>query len=119
MDSKTLEARVASLERSLRGSRLAAAILGVGALVVAAAAFAQQPGRSSDAELEARASRLVSAVQEQTQEQVSTRRLTLVDETGAETIVLTAEAVGSMLVASGGGQEILRIGGPAARRIDH
>lgn len=120
MDHRVLEARVASLERSLRKARLAAAILALGAVVVAAAAFAQQPAPSLEAQLEERLStRLDSLVQEQTQERVATQRLALTDGVGLEFVVLAGGADGSLLVLTPSGQELMRLGGSAARRIGH
>ena len=121
MDPKTsLEARVDSLERSLRRSRVMAAALGLTALIVVTGAFAQQPSPSLEAQMEERlATRLQTLLTEQAQEQLATQRLALTDEMGGELVVLRGGTDGSLVVATPDGREVVRLGGPAARRIGH
>ena len=102
MDAQTsLEARVDSLERSLRRSRRAVAALGLAVLIAVASAFAQ------------------ATPTEQAQEQVATQRLALTDEMGGALVVRRGGTDGSLVVATPDGREVVRLGGPAARRIGH
>jgi len=95
------EGRIASLERSLRRARLTALFLGIGAVVVAAAALTPD------------------AQEVPIPEQVVTQKLALTNELGAEQVVLMAGTDGSLVVLTPAGQEIMRLGGDPARRIGH
>jgi len=108
-----LEGRVASLERSLRRSRLTTLALALGAVVVAAAAFAP---RSITPE-QARA--LLAAQEAQTPAVVSTQRLVLTNELGVEQIALVAGMDGSLVVLDPTGGVVIRLGGNPARPIKH
>ena len=91
-----LESRVASLETSLRRSRLVASTLALALLLVVAAAFVPQA-----------------------QEEVSTRRLVLTDAQDEPVVALTAGQQGSLVIESPTGEELFRLGGSPARRITH
>jgi hypothetical protein len=118
--STSLEARVATLERSLRRSRLTTTALGLGAMIVVAAAFMQQPLPSLEAQLEERlTARLQADLAARLQEQLATRRLALTNELNVELVVLQGGTDGSLLVLTPDGREVVRLGGPPARRIGH
>lgn len=90
-----LENRVRALETSLRRSRLLALMLGLTMFGVAGAALVPQA-----------------------QEQVMTRRLVLTSGlTDSSAVVLIAGPQSSLVIQTPAGAEILRLGGPAARRI--
>lgn len=91
-----LESRVASLETSLRHSRLVASSLALALLLVVAAAFVPQA-----------------------QEEVSTRRLVLTDAQDQPLVALTAGQQGALVIESPTGEELFRLGGSPARRITH
>jgi len=105
-----LEGRVASLERALRQSRLAALALGLGALVAAAAAFTLQPTPAAPT---------LAAQEAQTPEVVTTQRLVLTNELGIEQLALVAGTDGSFVVLDSQGGVVIRLGGDPARRIKH
>jgi len=110
---KLLEKRLASLERSLRRSRRVSAALGLGCVVAVAAALVPQvPAAPTAAERQADPA-------EQTQELLRTQGLVLTNELDVEMIVLRAGTDGSLVVQTPDGGEIVRLGGPAARRIGH
>jgi hypothetical protein len=92
---------VVCLERSLRRSRWLTAALGLGCLVVAAAAFAPQ------------------AQEAQTPEQLTTQRLVLTNAQSVPAVVLVAGPDASLIVQTPEGAEVIRLGGPAARRVGH
>ena len=120
----SLEARIATLERSLRRSRAKTGALGLAAVVVAAGAFVQQSTPPWQAQMEERLeSRLQSAlaerIQEQAQERLATQRLALTNELNVELVVLQGASDGSLLVLTPDGVELLRLGGPMVRRIEH
>jgi multidrug efflux pump subunit AcrB len=122
--STSLEVRVATLERSLRRSRLVTTVLGLGAMIVVAAAFMQQPVPFLEAQLEERLTArlqadLAARLQEQAQEQLATQRLALTDAVGVELVALAAGSDGSLLVLTPDDREVVRLGGPPARRIGH
>ena len=100
MDSMTqLETRVRRLETSLHRSRLLAFMLGL--VVVLIAGAAQVP----DAQ--------------EAQEVVTTERLVLTNEPDSAAVVLVAGPQSSLVIQTPAGEEVLRLGGPAARRIRH
>ncbi len=98
MDSMTqLEARVRTLETSVRRSRLLAFVLGL--VVVLIAGAAQVP----DAQ--------------EAQEVVTTERLVLTNGPDSASVVLVAGPESSLVIETPAGEEVLRLGGPAARPI--
>ncbi len=101
MDPTTqLEARVRLLETSLSRSRLLAFVLGL--VVVLIAGAAQVP----DAQ--------------EAQEVVTTERLVLTNgPDSAAAVVLVAGPESSLVIQTPAGEEVLRLGGPAGRRIGH
>jgi hypothetical protein len=92
----SLDQRVASLEGSLRRTRVLALALGAAWLWLALAGFARQ-----------------------TQEEVVTQRLVLTDAADSAVVVLVAGPESSLVVQTPAGTEVVRLGGPAARRIGH
>ena len=95
MDSMTqLEARVCTLETSLRRSRLLAFLLGLAVVLVTGAA--QVP---------------------EAQEVVTTERLVLTNGPDSSSVVLVAGPESSLVIETLAGEEGLRLGGSAARRI--
>ena len=91
-----LEARVASLETSLRRSRLVARSLSLMFILAVATAFTVQ-----------------------TPEELSTRRLVLTDAQDAPVVALVAGPQGGLVIESPTGEELFRLGGSPARRIEH
>jgi len=97
MDStSSLESRVVALETSLRRARLLALVLGLSALMI-----------------------LVPAFVPQAQDVVTTRRLVLTDATDSAAVVLLAGPEASVIIQTPSGEEVLRLGGAAARRVGH
>ena len=95
MDSITpLEARVRTLERSLRHARLLTLMLGLGIALIAGAAMVPQE-----------------------QDELTTGRLVLTNGPDSSAVVLLAGPESSLVIQTPTGEEVLRIGGPAARRI--
>jgi len=95
MDSITqLDARVRTLETSLHRSRLLAFMLGLAVVFVVGAA--QVP---------------------EAQEVVTTERLVLTNGPDASSVVLVAGPESSLVIETPDGEEVLRLGGPAARGI--
>ncbi len=95
MDSMTqLEARVRTLETSLRRSRLLAFMLGLAVVLIAGAA--QVP---------------------EAQEVVTTERLVLISGPDSSSVVLVAGPESSLVIETPAGEEVLRLGGPAGRPI--
>ncbi len=95
MDSMTqLEARVCTLETSLRRSRLLAFLLGLAVVLVTGAA--QVP---------------------EAQEVVTTERLVLTNGPDSSAVALVAGPESSLVIETLAGVEVLRLGGPAGRRI--
>ncbi len=95
MDSMTqLEARVRTLETSLRRSRLLAFLLGLAVVFIAGAA--QVP---------------------EAQEVVTTERLVLTNGPNSSSVVLVAGPESSLVIETPGGREVLRLGGSAVRPI--
>ena len=95
MDSMTqLEARVCTLETSLCRSRLLAFMLGFAVVLVTGAA--QVP---------------------EAQEAVTTERLVLTNGPDSSSVVLVAGPESSLVIKTLAGEEVLRLGGSAARRI--
>ena len=92
----SLDARVASLETALRRTRLLAFFLASAWLWLAAVGFARQA-----------------------QEEVVTQRLVLTDAADSAVVVLVAGPESSLVVQTPEGAEVIRIGGPALRRIGH
>ena len=92
MDSMTqLEARVCPLETSLHRSRLRAFLLGRAVVLVTGAA--------------------------QVPEAVTTERLVLTNGPDSSSVVLVAGPESSLVIKTLAGEEVLRLGGSAARRI--
>jgi len=91
-----LEARVASLETSLRRTRRVTITLALSLLLA-----------------------VVSAFTPQAQEELSTQRLVLTDAQDAPVLALTAGPESSLVLRSPTGEELLRLGGSPARRIGH
>jgi hypothetical protein len=97
MDStSSLEGRVVALETSLRRTRLLAVVLGLSVLMI-----------------------LVPAFVPQAQDVVTTRRLVLTDATDSAAVVLLAGPEASVIIQTPSGDEVLRLGGAAARRVGH
>ena len=97
MDSMIqLEARVRRLETSLRHSRLLAFMLGLAVVLITGAA--QVP---------------------EEREVVTTERLVLTNGPDSSAVVLVAGPESSLVIETLAGVEVLRLGGPAARRIRH
>ncbi len=95
MDPMTqLEARVRTLETSLRRSRLLAFVLGLAVVLITGAA--QVP---------------------EAQEEVTTERLVLTNGPDRSSVVLVAGPESSLVIETPAGREMLRLGGPAGRRI--
>ena len=95
MDSMTqLEARVRTLETSLRRSRLLAFMLGLAVVLIMSAA--QVP---------------------EEQEAVTTEQLVLINGPDSSSVVLVAGPESSLVIETPAGEEVLRIGGRAGRRI--
>ncbi len=95
MDSMTqLEARVRTLETSLRRSRLLAFMLGL--IVVLITGAAQVP---------------------EAQEVVTTERLVLTNGSDSSSVVLVAGPESSLVIQTPAGEEVLRLGGPAVRPV--
>ena len=95
MDSITpLEARVRTLETSLRHARLLTLMLGLGIALIAGAAVVPQE-----------------------QDELTTGRLVLTNAPDSSAVVLLAGPESSLVIQTPTGEEVLRIGGPAARRI--
>jgi hypothetical protein len=94
--TRSLDARVASLESALRRTRLLAFCLASAWLWLAVAGFARQA-----------------------QEQVVTQRLVLTDSADSAVVVLVAGPESSLVVQTPAGAEVIRLGGPAMRRIGH
>ena len=100
MDSMTqLEARVRTLETSLHRSRLLAFTLGLAVVFIVGAV--QVPEAQE-----------VQAV-------VTTERLVLTNGPDSAPVVLVAGPESSLVIETPDGEEVLRLGGPAARRITH
>ena len=96
MNSMTqLEARVRTLETSLRRSRLLAFMLGLAVVLITGAA--QVP---------------------EAQEVVTTERLVLINGPDSSSVVLVAGPESSLVIETLAGEEVLRLGGPAARQIE-
>ena len=89
-----LEARVCTLETSLRRSRVLAFVLGLAVVLITGAA--QVPAA---------------------QEVVTTERLVLINGPDSSSIVLVAGPESSLVIETPAGEEVLRLGGPAARQI--
>jgi hypothetical protein len=97
MDStSSLEGRVVALETALRRTRLLAVVLGLSALMIVVPAFVPQA-----------------------QDVVTTRRLVLTNATDSAAVVLLAGPGASVIIQTPSGEEVLRLGGPAARRVGH
>ena len=95
MDSMTqLEARVRTLETSLRRSRLLAFVLGLAAVLITGAAMVPQ-----------------------TQEALTTERLVLTNGPDSSSVILVAGPESSLVIQTPAGEEVLRLGGPAVRPI--
>ncbi len=95
MDSMTqLEARVRRLETSLRRSRLLAFMLGLAVVLITGAAQVSEE-----------------------QEVVTTERLVLTNGPDSSAVVLVAGPESSLVIETLAGVEVLRLGGPAGRRI--
>lgn len=95
MDPMTqLEARVRTLETSLRRSRLLAFVLGLAVVLITGAA--QVP---------------------EAQEALTTERLVLTNGPDSSSVVLVAGPESSLVIETPAGEEVMRLGGPAARRI--
>ena len=95
MDSMTqLEARVRTLETSLRRSRLLAFVLGLAVVLFTGAA--QVP---------------------EAQEVVTTERLVLTNGSDASSVVLVAGPESSLVIETPAGEEVLRLGGRSLRHI--
>ena len=95
MDSTTqLEARVRTLETSLSRSRVLAFVLGL--VVVLITGAAQVPD---------------------VQDVVTTERLVLINGPDSSSVVLVAGPESSLVIETPAGVEVLRLGGPAGRRI--
>ena len=89
-----LESRIDQLERTVRRSRTLSALLGsVIAILV------------------------LSAMLPQERDELKGNRLVLTDSEGEPSVVLVAGPESSLLIETPGGQEVLRLGGPAIRRI--
>jgi len=87
-----LEARVRTLETSLRCSRLLAFVLGLAVVLITGAA--QVP---------------------QAQEAVTTERLVLTNGPDSSAVVLVAGPESSLVIETLDGEEVMRLGGPAVR----
>ena len=87
-----LEARVRTLETSLRCSRLLAFVLGLAVVLITGAA--QVP---------------------QAQEAVTTERLVLTNGPDSSAVVLVAGPESSLVIETLDGEEVMRLGGPALR----
>ena len=95
MDSMTqLEARVRTLETSLHRRRLLAFMLGLAVAFIAGAT--QVPD---------------------VQDVVTTERLVLTNGPDNSSVVLVAGPESSLVIETLAGEEVLRLGGPAARQI--
>ena len=95
MDSMTqLEARVRTLETSLRRSRLLAFMLGLAVVLIMGAA--QVP---------------------EAQEAVTTERLVLINGPDSSSVVLVAGPESSLVIETPAGEEVLRLGGRLLREI--
>ena len=95
MDPMTrLEARVHTLETSLRRSRVLAFVLGLAVVLITGAA--QVP---------------------EAQEEVTTDRLVLTNGPDSSSVVLVAGPESSLVIETPAGEEVLRLGGPAVRQI--
>ena len=93
MDPMTqLEARVRTLETSLRRSRLLAFMLGLAVVLITGAA--QVP---------------------EAQEEVTTERLVLTNGPDSSAVVLVAGPESSLVIETPAGEEVMRLGGPAER----
>ncbi len=95
MDSMTqLEARVRTLETSLRRSRLLAFVLGLAVVLITSVALVPR-----------------------TQVVVSAERLVLTNGPDSSSVVLLAGPESSLVIETPAGEEVLRLGGQAGRRI--
>ena len=95
MDPMTqLEARVRTLETSVRRSRLLAFLLGLAVVLITGAA--QVP---------------------EAQEVVTTERLVLTNGPDSSSVVLVAGPESSLVIETPAGREMLRLGGPVLRPI--
>ncbi len=95
MDSMTqLEARVRTLETSVRRSRLLAFLLGLAVVLITGAA--QVP---------------------EAQDVVTTERLVLTNGPGSSSVVLVAGPESSLVIETPAGEEVLRLGGAVLRPI--
>jgi hypothetical protein len=91
-----LESRIDRLEHTVRRSRTLSAILGsVVAILVLGAMLPQET------------------------DELKGTRLVLTDADGEPSVVLLAGPESSLLVETPEGREVLRLGGPAVRRIGH
>jgi len=89
-----LEARIATLERSLRGNRMILASCAMAVLLVVAVAATRQA-----------------------QEELRTSRLVLTTVGEIEGVALEAGFDGSLLILDPDGEEIARLGGSPVRRV--
>jgi hypothetical protein len=88
------ETRIQTLETSLRRTRRAAILLGLGVTVLAGAALVPQAA-----------------------DEVRTGRLVLTSDLGTPAVVIVAGPPGSLIIQTPSGEEVLRLGGPPGRRI--
>lgn len=105
--NRTLEARVSALESSLRRSRRVALLLGAALALVTAAAMVPQ---ATD--------QVTRQLISQPTDEVTTRRLILTDPSSPG-VVLVPGPASSLIIQTPSGEEVLRLGGPAARRVNH
>ena len=93
MDPMTqLEARVCTLETSLRRSRLLAFVLGLAVVLITGAAQVREA-----------------------QDVVTTERLVLTNGPDSSAVVLVAGLESSLVIQTPAGEEVMRLGGPSAR----
>ncbi len=98
MDSTTqLEARVRTLETSVRRGRLLAFMLGLAVVLIVGAAQVPEA--------------------QEAQEVVTTQRLVLTNGPDSASVVLVAGPESSLVIETPAGEEVLRLGGPAGRQI--
>ena len=98
MDSITqLEVRVRTLEASLHRSRLLAFMLGLAVVLIVGAAQVPEA--------------------QEAQEVVTTERLVLINGPDSSSVVLLAGPESSLVIETPAGEEVMRIGGSAGRRI--
>ena len=91
-----LESRIDRLEQTVRRSRTLSAVLGsIVAILV------------------------LSAMLPQERDELKGNRLVLTDGEGEPSVVLVAGPQSSLLIETPEGREVLRLGGPAVRRIGH